>query len=137
MPETPTKKPVVPQSRTITETLDPAVILDIVRDQGYFYFELSNILDRPAYRISVKLNENIIGNEGKKKISSLNIFNKLLYLAPNKTIRIPIDSCASYFKYNSSKITGYLIYMNADSKRFKSPILHDVEIYLDLTEINQ
>ncbi|MEE9351084.1 MAG: hypothetical protein V3U78_02395 [Thiotrichaceae bacterium] len=137
MPETPSKKAVVPQPRTITATLDPAVILDIVRDQGFFYFDLSNILNRPAYRISIKLKESIIGNDGSKKISSLKIFRSLLYLAPNKTIRIPIDTCESYFRHNATKITGHLIYVNADGKRFKSPILHDLGIYKDLTEVIQ
>ena len=48
MPETPAKSTKIPQGRKITPTLDPAVILDTVFENGLFFITIQNILDRPG-----------------------------------------------------------------------------------------
>ncbi len=134
MPETPAKSTKIPQGRKVTPTLDPAVILDTVFEDGLFFITIQNILDRPAYRVSVKFHKPFFGNEGQKNIADLQIFKRIEYLAPFKIIRIFIDTSEFYFRSRqSTRISGELIYTNADGTRFVSPVIHNINIYKDLT----
>ena len=134
MPETTAKSTKIPQARKITPTLDPAVILDTVFEDGLLYITIQNILDRPAYRVSVKFHKPFFGNEGQKNITELQIFKRIEYLAPFKLIRIFIDTSEAFFQSKqSTRITGELTYTNADGTPFVSPVIHNINIYKDLT----
>ncbi len=134
MPETPAKSLKIRRRRQATPTLDPAVIVDVLFEDGSLFITIQNISDRPAYRVSVKFDHPVYGEEGRKNLATLPIFRRIEYLAPFKILRVFLDTSESFFRSKQpTRISGQLTYINADRKLFVSPIIHDLKIYKDLT----
>src|SRR5438309_8463623 len=82
-----------------TEAPDfPDVILDFRFEQGLLYISLVNISSVPAYRVSVRFDKAFRGLGGECEISSLRLFRRVEFLAPQKRIETLLDSSRSYFQ---------------------------------------
>jgi hypothetical protein len=111
----------------------PEVIVDFIFDNGLLFISVENIGAKPAYKVSTKFDKEIVGVEGKKKISELALFKCIEFLPPKKQIKIFLDSSASYFSRNEPLIiSAQISYENSRQKRYFNKIDHNLEIYKEI-----
>ena len=111
----------------------PDVILDFIFRDGLFFISISNIGDKPAYKVSVKFDCKIYGLAGAKEISALPMFRNIEFLAPKKEIVTFLDSSSSYFARKApTKIAARISYRDSEGAKSSVTINHDLEIYREI-----
>jgi len=92
------------------ENTVPNVYVDILLEKDLLFLQIKNNSDVGASQVVVKFNRNmykkviIFGKTQREKINKLTIFNRLLYLAPQKEIKIFVDQIDSFFKNNKTPL---------------------------------
>ncbi|MEN7550302.1 hypothetical protein AAG747_20450 [Rapidithrix thailandica] len=116
----------------------PEVYIDFLFEQDLLYILIKNYSHAPAFRVSVKFDQNLIGLKGTKDLSSLAIFQNIEFLAPNKELKVLIDSANGYFNSGQpTKFTTTITYYDQDKKQYKKKIKHDIIIYKDLVYMSR
>lgn len=111
----------------------PDVILDFIFRDGLFFISISNIGDKPAYKVSVKFDCKVYGLAGTKEISALPLFRNIEFLAPKKEIVTFLDSSSSYFgREGPTKIAARISYRDSQGAKRSVTINHDLEIYREI-----
>jgi len=111
----------------------PDVIVDFIFRDGFFFISVSNIGDKPAYKVSVKFDCRLFGVAGTKEISALPLFRNIEFLAPRKDIVTFLDSSSSYFGRDApTKIAARISYRDSDGAKRSVTINHDLEIYREI-----
>jgi hypothetical protein len=109
---------------------DPAVVVDVVFEEGLLFLSVRNISNRPAYRVRARFRPAI---GGVRRVSRLALFRRLEFLAPGREIRTLLDSTACYFgRDEPSAFVVTVSYETADGRRHRHEVPHDLEIYRDL-----
>ena len=115
-----------------SELSEPDVIVDFIFDDGLFFIAISNLSDRPAYKVSVKFDCQIYGFGGKD-ICALPLFRNIEFLAPHKTITTFLDSSGAYFSSGGpTKISARVAYHDFRGTKKVATIRHDLEIYREI-----
>lgn len=116
------------------ENIVPNVYVDILLEKDLLFLQIKNNSDVGAKEITVSFNRNMYGVEKKVKINKLNIFKNLLYLAPQKEIKIFVSQIDSFLKYNKTPLYRFRVkYKDESGKQsFSKTIYHDLNIYRDL-----
>jgi len=108
------------------------VIVDFIFDDGLFFISISNISDKPAYKVAVKFECKLLG-PGGKDIAALPLFRNIEFLAPHKTIKTFLDSSGSYFSSGGpTRISARIAYHDFRGTRKVATINHDLEIYREI-----
>jgi len=119
-------------------TREPAVILDLLFEDGQLFFLLLNHSERPAYDVTVRFDRKILGCDGSRDIAALALFAGIPFLAPRKAIRVYIDRAASYFaRKQPARITAEVSYADPEGRIVSAAITHDLGIYRDLPCLGQ
>lgn len=119
--------------RNLFSSSNPDVIIDFIFENGIFYISIKNIGDKPAYRVSITFNDQIIGVYGTKDISSMPLFQNIEFLAPAREIRTLLDTSASYFQSeNVTEITSKIVFFDRYGIKLNRTIKHDLAIYRDI-----
>jgi hypothetical protein len=119
----------------------PDVIVDFEYDSdsggGFLFIIIQNIGLSPAYKISVKFDNEIIGITGvEKKLTELSIFKCLEFLPPGKKIRIFVDTFLGYLIRKQPLILNTtIIYTSKDKQKFREVIKHDLSIYKEMIDV--
>ena len=109
------------------------VYLDFVFEAGLFYIVIKNNSNSPVFKVHVKFSNRMLGVDGKKEITSINLFKNIEFLAPQKEIKTFLDTSESYFsRKQPTKIVTEIVYTDIHSKNHKVVIKHDLEIYRDI-----
>ncbi len=117
----------------VRKTSNPALFLDVLFEDGQFFFVIQNTSDAPIYQASIEFDKKIIGRDGETNLAALKIFRKIETLAPHKAIRIFIDRRGPYFaRRQPASISAKIAYTDAEGTRFASVLKHDLSIYKDL-----
>jgi hypothetical protein len=111
---------------------DLDVIFDVVFEDGLLFFELSNRSAVPARKVVTVFRQPIVAPDGVTDIARLNVFKKTEYLAPGKTIRVFVDSVASYFSRRQPNFVHVALSWRQGAESVTSKISHDIRIYQDL-----
>jgi hypothetical protein len=111
---------------------DMDVIFDVVFEDGLLFFELSNRSAVPARKVVTVFRQPIVAPDGVTDIARLNVFKKTEYLAPGKTIRVFVDSVASYFSRRQPNFVHVALAWKHGAESVTSKISHDIRIYRDL-----
>lgn len=112
------------------------VILDFRFEQGLLYIALVNISALPAYRVSVRFDKPFRGLGGDCEISSLRLFRRVEFLAPQRRIETLVDSTRAYFQRREpTSIKATVAFRDAAGKAHTREILHDLKIYQDLSYV--
>jgi hypothetical protein len=111
---------------------DANVIFDVVFEDGLLFFELSNRAAVPARKVVTVFRRPVIAPDGVTDITSLNVFKKTEYLAQGKTIRVFVDSVASYFSRRQPNFVHVALSWRQGAESVTSKISHDIRIYQDL-----
>ncbi len=111
----------------------PEVIVDFVFEDGLFFISISNISDRPAYKVSTKFSSKFFGIGGTKEISALPLFRNIEFLAPRKQILTFLDQSGLYFaRKEPTKISARISYLDSAQRKYAVTIDHDLEIYREI-----
>ena len=114
------------------ELLEPDVIVDFVFDDGLLFITISNLSDKPAYKVSVTFDRKIHGFGGKD-VCGLPLFRNIEFLAPHKTITTFLDSSGSYFsRKEATRISAHITYHDFQGTKKLVTINHDLEIYREI-----
>ncbi|MGD0536690.1 MAG: hypothetical protein ABSC03_03480 [Verrucomicrobiota bacterium] len=114
----------------------PDVIVDFVFEVGLLFVAVVNVSDHPAFQVTVKFSPEFHGLAGRVAIPSLNLFQRLEFLAPRKTIRAFLDDSAAYFRRGEpTRITAEVRFHDASGRAFKRTIMHELKIYADLAYV--
>src|SRR5262245_12955367 len=102
------------------------VILDVKFQNGLLFLGVKNIGHRPALNVSVAFKQRLVGINGTKIVSSLPLFRKITFLAPQKEIQTLLDTSASYFKRRQPKsIRAVVSFEDEAGAKFIRPVCHD------------
>ncbi len=128
------KKKEIKKSKAIEVTNQSFdVIIDFIFDNGLLFILIKNISNNPAFNVRVKFNNRILGVNGSKEITSLNLFKNIEFLAPLKEIKTFLDTSESYFsRKQPTKIITEIFYKDIQNKEHLVVIKHDLEIYRDI-----
>ncbi len=128
------KKKEVKKSKAIEVTNQSFdVIIDFIFDNGLLFILIKNNSNNPAFNVRVKFNNRILGVNGSKEITSLNLFKNIEFLAPLKEIKTFLDTSESYFsRKQPTKIITEIFYKDIQNKEHQVVIKHDLEIYRDI-----
>lgn len=111
----------------------PEVIVEFLFDRGLLYISVNNIGDRPATKVSVKFNQEIIGLNGTKNISALPMFKNIEFLGPRREVVTLLDASDSYFRRKQpTKLTVRISYADSENQKYEATINHDLAIYRDI-----
>ena len=111
---------------------EPDVIVDFVFDDGLLFIAISNLSDKPAYKVSITFDQEIHGLDGKD-ICALPLFRNIEFLAPHKTITTLLDSSGSYFsREEATRISARVTYHDLQGTKKVATINHDLEIYREI-----
>lgn len=115
-----------------SESAETDVIVDFIFDDGLFFISISNISDKPAYKVAVKFGCRLLG-PGGKDIAALPLFRNIEFLAPHKEIVTFLDSSGSYFSRGGpTKVSARVSYQDFQGTRKVAKINHDLEIYREI-----
>lgn len=111
----------------------PEVIVDFIFEDGLFFIAVKNIGDAPAHAVSVAFDKKFTGVEGAKEISTLPLFKKIPFLAPQKEITAFLDRSASYFRRRQpAKLRVTIVFKDNSGETHRTVLRHDLGIYKDL-----
>lgn len=111
----------------------PEIIVDFLADQALLYVVLKNIGTRSAYRVITNFDKSFYGLGGKKCISTLQLFQHLLFMPPGKEFVQLVDSLGAYFgRREPSRLSATITYQDREGQEFEDVISHDLRIYRDL-----
>lgn len=116
----------------------PCVILDVDYVNGAFVLVMHNIGSGPAFRPRVDFSRDLIGVGGEVVVSDLPIWQRLGLLAPDKSIRVFLDSAALVLRRKGSKrFRATVTYEDDDGKGHKHTYEHDLEAYRQMPRIEE
>ena len=123
-------------TKSLAGSTVPEVILDFRFEQGLLYISLVNISSVPAYRVSVRFDKAFRGLGGECEISSLRLFRRVEFLAPQKRIETLLDSSRSYFQRREpTSIKAVVSFRDAGGRAHRREIQHDLKIYQDISYV--
>jgi hypothetical protein len=112
---------------------DNSIIVDFEIDASTVFILIKNSGNHAALHLKIKPSAPILGLEGKKDLSKLNIFKEIKYMAPLREIRIFVDSYDSFFRHLKNTMIDFTItWQDEDKKSYRNKISHDLKIYSDL-----
>ena len=126
-----------PRDRPVHKTNDPAVILDVELADGLLWLVLINRASHPVRDVTVDLGRSILGLGGTLDMRKLELFHRLTYLAPEKTIRVPMDVPAMFFRHNRGKLlNATVVYTDLKGNRIQSVMRHNLNVYRNFPDIS-
>ncbi len=131
-------KSVTNNRNTLVASKTPHVIVDFVFERGLFFITVRNISEQPAYKVSVKFDQKLVGLGGAREVSALPLFRNIEFLAPQKEIATLLDSSDSYFaRKQPTKIKVQISYRDAEGDKHDISIVHDLNIYRTIAFIGR
>jgi hypothetical protein len=131
--QTARSKKLTPNSAIDAGRRRPEVIVEFIFDRGLLFISVNNIGDRPATKVSVKFNKEIIGLNGTKIISALPMFKNIEFLGPRREVVTLLDVSDSYFRRKQpTEISVRISYTDSDDQKYQVTINHNLEIYRDV-----
>lgn len=118
------------------ESARPEVIVDFHFEHGLFHVVVANIGNVPAYRVAVTFDKKFHGLGGQCDVSSLRMFRRIEFLAPQKRIETLLDTSSAYFQRREpTRITATISYRDGQQRSYERSITHDLSIYKDVAYV--
>ena len=113
-------------------TGDADVILDVEFDRGLLFLVLENLGDGPAHGVRVRFEEPLHGLGGERRIDRLQVFRRLEFLGPSRSIRIFLDRSALFFAREEPTAVDVRVTWRDDrGRRGSRTIRRDLAAYRD------
>lgn len=114
------------------------MIVDFAFEDGLLFVDVVNLGDLPAHRVRVRFDPPFSGLGGARRSSSLSLFRRLEFLAPQKRIRAFVDRSDAYFARNEPTRIEVAVSWQTDERRRRARELrHDLEVYRDLAYVQK
>ncbi|HSF84040.1 MAG TPA: hypothetical protein VLG28_00060 [Acidimicrobiia bacterium] len=113
-------------------TRSPAVVLDVVFEEGLLFFELQNRDSVPVTNVVTSFNRSVQAPDGATDLTQLRIFQKVSFLASGKILRVFVDSAAGYFARRQPNTLRVELSWNRGGINMTTIVSHDLRIYRDL-----
>jgi hypothetical protein len=124
-------------SRSGSNAPRPDIIIDFNCEQGLLFVSLKNIGVQSAYRVCTVFDKPLLGLNGQKCISELQLFRCVEFVPPGKEFSQLVDPVATWFQQGRpNRYTITISYSDRDGKQFRERIVHDLDIYRDLVYIS-
>ena len=115
------------------EQLVPYIVVDFEVSADLVFVVIKNLSNRAALKLKIKPSVALKGLGGRKNIAALTVFKEISYLAPQKEIRVFVDSYSSFFEHQEKMLVKFSItYENEEGKVLRQHIEHNLAIYKDL-----
>jgi len=112
----------------------PEVIVEFLFNRGLLSIAVRNIGTRAALKVAVSFDPQFTGLAGSKHISALPLFTNIAFLGPDREIVTLLDTSDSYFRRKQpTRISARVSYLDADKRKYRTTIEHDLEIYRELS----
>lgn len=116
----------------------PEVIVDFIFERGLLHVAVANVSALPAHNVVVKFDRPFHGLGGKLEMSSLRLFKRINFLAPQKRIETFLDSSAAYFdRREPTQLRALITYRDGAGRRHERKIQHDLSIYKGLAYLTR
>ncbi|MFP4095021.1 MAG: hypothetical protein ACLFUB_11080 [Cyclobacteriaceae bacterium] len=126
-------RPNKPQRAQPDEQQNTQLVVDFELREGLMFLLIQNFGPTVAREVRISFNQAILVLNAEKKLNELNIFRKLRYLAPYKTIEVFLDPASLFLlKLKDKEVAIKLSYQDAQGKTVTEEIIHDLSIYTDL-----
>lgn len=110
----------------------PEVIVDFECEQDLLYIVVANVGSSSAHRVFVKFDKEIKDFRGIR-MSGMDIFRKLEFLAPGRKIRLFVDSYSRYIKRKQPlQLRFSLTYFDRMNLSYSDTIRHNLGIFKGL-----
>jgi hypothetical protein len=110
----------------------PSVIVDLdLDDDGVLHVVLHNAGNRPATRVRVTFDP-VIPVPGGRSIDEIGMFRHLDYLAPGRSIRVPVDHIAAIAARQGPLVVRATAAYRGPGRRYRTIVRHDLRAWLDL-----
>jgi hypothetical protein len=115
----------------------PQVIIDFDSMRGLLFIVLKNIGERSAYRVGTVFDKPLLGLDGQKRISDMQLFRRVEFMPPGKEFRQLVDPVSVCVRQQRlSKVIVTVSYADGQGQSFTERIVHDLRIYRDLGYIS-
>ena len=109
------------------------IILDFVIIEESLNIKFYNRSKHKFVNVRTEFSNPIIGLNGEKVISELNVFKHLQFMAPGKEFLIYVDELNPFFANNKNELITVLIYATKrNGKQVHKKIEHNLNIYKDI-----
>ncbi len=110
----------------------PDVVVDFEFETGALYLAVTNHGSRSAHDISTRFDPTFHGSHGRE-IPSLNLFDRIGFLPPGKTIRTFVDSTEAYVRRGEPTVVrSTMRFHDRRGRQFDGGATHDLDIYRDI-----
>jgi hypothetical protein len=110
----------------------PEVIVDFDCKQDLLYMVIANVGSSSAHKVSIEFDKEIIDFRGRR-LSQLDVFHHLEFLAPGKKITFFVDELAKYIKRKQPLRIGFSIaYIDRNGQSRRDFIRHNLTVFKDL-----
>jgi hypothetical protein len=111
----------------------PDVIVDFACEKAKLFVVIKNIGDGPAHHVSTEFEPELQGAQGTRDVSALPLFEHLAFLAPEREIRVFVDTVSAYLGRDApTKISATVRFEDDGGTRHERTICHDLRVYRGL-----
>jgi hypothetical protein len=110
----------------------PEVIVDFDCKEDLLYMVIANVGSSSAHKVSIEFDKEITDFRGRR-LSQLDVFSHLEFLAPGKKIAFFVDDLAKYIKRKQPLRIGFSIaYFDRNGESRRDFIRHNLAVFKDL-----
>jgi hypothetical protein len=108
------------------------VVLDVEFDRGLLFLVLENLGDGPAHTVRVRFDAPLTGLGGERRIDRLQLFRRLEFLGPGRSIHVLLDRSALFFAREQETAFEARVTWRGDAgRRGSRTVRHDLAAYSD------
>ena len=110
----------------------PEVIVDFDCRQDLLYMVIANVGSSSAHKVSIEFDKEITDFRGRR-VSQLDVFHHLEFLAPGKKITFFVDELSRYIKRKQPLRIGFSItYFDRNAQSRCDRIRHNLTVFKDI-----
>ena len=116
----------------VSEHREADVVLDVEFVRGLLFLVLENLGDGPAHTVRVRFDAPLTGLGGERRIDRLQLFRRLEFLGPGRSIHVLLDRSALFFAREQEMAFEARVTWRSDEGRRRSrTVRHDLAAYSD------
>lgn len=115
----------------------PEVIVDFDCERDLLYMVVANVGNSSAHKISIEFDKEITDFRGTR-LSQLEVFRQLAFLAPGKKITFFVDDFSKYIKRKQPLRIGFSItYSDRNGQSRRDLVRHNLSVFKGIVVPNE
>ena len=121
----------------VSEHREADVVLDVEFVRGLLFLVLENLGDGPAHTVRVRFDAPLTGLGGERRIDRLQLFRRLEFLGPGRSIHVLLDRSALFFaREQETAFEARVTWRSDEGRRRSRTVRHDLAAYSDFPYIS-